>query len=170
MDPQSPPNPQVLVEGLRLAYPGNAPGHEAVRDVSFSLARGAIGCLLGPSGCGKTSVLRSIAGFENPQAGRILIGGTVVTEAVFTYPGIGRLLIQAITTRDYRFKSRPWDNPNVVDTICTFCSKGCNTSSWLRAKPEWAKGSQLIRMTPRHNPEVNDQIVAWAHANFRKAD
>lgn len=29
------------------------------------------------------------------------IGGTVVTEAVFTYPGIGRLLIQAITTRDY---------------------------------------------------------------------
>ncbi len=29
------------------------------------------------------------------------IGGTVVTEAVFTYPGIGRLLIQAITQRDY---------------------------------------------------------------------
>jgi peptide/nickel transport system permease protein len=29
------------------------------------------------------------------------IGGTVVTEAVFTYPGLGRLLIQAISTRDY---------------------------------------------------------------------
>ena len=29
------------------------------------------------------------------------IGGTVVTEAVFTYPGMGRLLIQAISTRDY---------------------------------------------------------------------
>jgi peptide/nickel transport system permease protein len=29
------------------------------------------------------------------------IGGAVVTEAVFTYPGIGRLLIQAISTRDY---------------------------------------------------------------------
>jgi len=29
------------------------------------------------------------------------IGGTVVTEAVFTYPGLGRLLIQAILTRDY---------------------------------------------------------------------
>ena len=29
------------------------------------------------------------------------IGGTVVTEAVFTYPGLGRLLIQAINTRDY---------------------------------------------------------------------
>lgn len=29
------------------------------------------------------------------------IGGTVVTEAVFTYPGLGRLIIQAISTRDY---------------------------------------------------------------------
>ena len=29
------------------------------------------------------------------------IGGTVITEAVFTYPGLGRLLIQAIGTRDY---------------------------------------------------------------------
>jgi NADH-quinone oxidoreductase subunit G len=64
--------------------------------------------------------------------------------------------VGAITTRDYRFKSRPWDNPNVVDTICTLCSKGCNTSAWLKAKPEWAKGSRLIRMTPRFNPEVND--------------
>ena len=64
--------------------------------------------------------------------------------------------VGAITTRDYRFKSRPWDNPNVVDTVCTLCSKGCNTSAWLRAKPEWAKGDQLIRMTPRYNPDVND--------------
>jgi NADH-quinone oxidoreductase subunit G len=63
--------------------------------------------------------------------------------------------VGAITTRDYRFKSRPWDNPTVVDTICTLCSKGCNMSAWLKAKPEWAKGSRLIRMTPRHNPEVN---------------
>jgi len=63
--------------------------------------------------------------------------------------------VGAITTRDYRFKSRPWDNPAVVDTVCTLCSKGCSTSAWLRAKPEWAKGSQLVRMTPRFNPDVN---------------
>ncbi len=63
--------------------------------------------------------------------------------------------VGAITTRQYRFKSRPWDNPGVVDTICTLCSKGCNTSAWLKAKPEWAKGSRLIRMTPRFNPDVN---------------
>jgi NADH-quinone oxidoreductase subunit G len=64
--------------------------------------------------------------------------------------------VGAITTRDYRFKSRPWDNPQAVDTICTLCEKGCNTTAWLKAKPEWAKGAQLIRTTPRFNPEVND--------------
>ena len=32
--------------------------------------------------------------------------------------------VGAITTRDYRFKSRPWDNAHAVDTICTQCSKG----------------------------------------------
>jgi NADH-quinone oxidoreductase subunit G len=63
--------------------------------------------------------------------------------------------VGAITTKEYRFKSRPWDNPGVVDTICTMCSKGCNTSAWQKAKPEWAKGSRLIRMTPRLNPEIN---------------
>src|SRR5665213_174327 len=63
--------------------------------------------------------------------------------------------VGAITTRDYRFKSRPWDNPTAVDTICTRCSKGCNTTAWLKAKPEWAKGSQLIRFTPRYTPAVN---------------
>jgi NADH-quinone oxidoreductase subunit G len=63
--------------------------------------------------------------------------------------------VGAITTRDYRFKSRPWDNPAAVDTVCTLCEKGCNTTAWVRAKPEWAKGAQLVRFTPRSNPEVN---------------
>jgi NADH-quinone oxidoreductase subunit G len=63
--------------------------------------------------------------------------------------------VGAITTRDYRFKARPWDNPEAVDTICTLCEKGCNTTAWLKAKPEWAKGARMARMTPRFNPDVN---------------
>ena len=63
--------------------------------------------------------------------------------------------VGAITTRDYRFKARPWDNPQAVDTICTLCEKGCNTTAWIKAKPEWAKGARLVRMTPRFNPAVN---------------
>lgn len=63
--------------------------------------------------------------------------------------------VGAITTRDYRFKSRPWDNPQAADTICTLCAKGCNVTAWVKAKPEWAKGSRLVRFTPRFNPDVN---------------
>jgi NADH-quinone oxidoreductase subunit G len=63
--------------------------------------------------------------------------------------------VGAILTKDYRFKSRPWDNPDAADTICTLCSKGCNTTAWLKAKPEWAMGARLARITPRVNPEVN---------------
>jgi NADH-quinone oxidoreductase subunit G len=64
--------------------------------------------------------------------------------------------VGAITTKQYRFRSRPWDNPHAVDTICTLCSKGCSTTAWLKAKPEWARGARLARITPRYNPQVND--------------
>ena len=74
-------DPLLEVEDLYLAYEGSPAGHEAVRGVSFTLPRGAIGCLLGPSGCGKTTVLRCIAGFETPAAGRILLNGIVVSSA-----------------------------------------------------------------------------------------
>ena len=70
------------VEELQHAYDG----HAVVRGLSFSLARGAIGCLLGPSGCGKTTVLRCIAGFEAPSAGRILLNGTVVSSTATSLP------------------------------------------------------------------------------------
>ncbi|HLS86883.1 MAG TPA: ABC transporter ATP-binding protein [Burkholderiales bacterium] len=68
-------SPLLEVESLAQAY-GR---HEVVRGLSFSLPRGAIGCLLGPSGSGKTTVLRCIAGFEAVQEGCIRINGRVVS-------------------------------------------------------------------------------------------
>ena len=47
----------------------------AVDDLSFSVARGSFFSILGPSGCGKTTLLRMVAGFLNPDAGEIRIGG-----------------------------------------------------------------------------------------------
>jgi iron(III) transport system ATP-binding protein len=70
------------VENLRHAYGKQ----EVVRGVSFSVARGAIGCLLGPSGCGKTTVLRCIAGFEGLQGGEIRLAGRVVSGADVMLP------------------------------------------------------------------------------------
>lgn len=50
----------------------------AVDDLSFSVARGSFFSILGPSGCGKTTLLRMIAGFLEPDAGDIQIGGKPV--------------------------------------------------------------------------------------------
>ncbi|SOB57878.1 Spermidine/putrescine import ATP-binding protein PotA [Pseudodesulfovibrio profundus] len=50
-----------------------------VRNVTFSLNEGDIGCLLGPSGCGKTTLLRTIAGFEDIAGGSIVIDGQIVS-------------------------------------------------------------------------------------------
>lgn len=47
----------------------------ALDDVSLTIAENEFFALLGPSGCGKTTLLRSIAGFEHPDAGAVLLGG-----------------------------------------------------------------------------------------------
>lgn len=53
---------------------------KVVDDVSFSLGKGQIGCLLGPSGSGKTTLLRLIAGFETPDSGTMILHGLTVSE------------------------------------------------------------------------------------------
>ena len=52
---------------------------QAVDDVSFSVADDDFLALLGPSGCGKTTLLRMIAGFAQPDQGRIILDGVDVT-------------------------------------------------------------------------------------------
>ncbi|MGH6815458.1 MAG: ABC transporter ATP-binding protein [Hyphomicrobiaceae bacterium] len=50
-------------------------GHVAVDDVSFEVPSGSFFAILGPSGCGKTTLMRMIAGFQQPDAGDVLVGG-----------------------------------------------------------------------------------------------
>ncbi len=77
------------VEHVTLGYDHT----DVVRDISLTLARGEIGCLLGPSGCGKTTLLRAIGGFEPLRAGRIALDGRIVATGDAAMParerGIG---------------------------------------------------------------------------------
>jgi ABC-type sugar transport system ATPase subunit len=68
----------VTLRGLSKTFEGAA--QAAVRDVSLEVRDGELLVLLGPSGCGKTTVLRCIAGLEDPTAGEVLIGDRVVTD------------------------------------------------------------------------------------------
>jgi len=58
----------------------------AVDGVNIKIPNGSYCCLLGPSGCGKTTILRMIAGHEDPTGGEILIGG----ENVVGLPPVAR--------------------------------------------------------------------------------
>ena len=65
---------QADLEALSVAKRFGA--FTAVSDLSFSVERGSFFSILGPSGCGKTTLLRMIAGFQQPDSGEIRIGGT----------------------------------------------------------------------------------------------
>jgi putrescine transport system ATP-binding protein len=63
--------PLLRIESLRKRFGAFA----AVDQLSLDIYQGEFFALLGPSGCGKTTLLRLIAGFEQPEAGRILLDG-----------------------------------------------------------------------------------------------
>ncbi len=65
----------LRLEGVGKSFSGRV----AVDGVTLSIARGEFFALLGPSGCGKTTLLRMIAGFERPDAGRIVLDGEDIT-------------------------------------------------------------------------------------------
>jgi spermidine/putrescine transport system ATP-binding protein len=67
--------PDLVLEGLVKSFGAV----RAVDSVSLSVRHGEFFSLLGPSGCGKTTTLRLVAGFERPDAGRILLAGSDVS-------------------------------------------------------------------------------------------
>jgi putrescine transport system ATP-binding protein len=57
-------------------------GFTAVDKLSLDIRAGEFFALLGPSGCGKTTLLRMLAGFETPDAGRILLNGKDIAQVL----------------------------------------------------------------------------------------
>jgi NitT/TauT family transport system ATP-binding protein len=75
---------KISVRNLSKAYEST----HALDDVSFSVTDGEFCCVVGPSGCGKTTLLRTIAGLDDPDSGSVLIDGDPVTG-----PGLDRGMV-----------------------------------------------------------------------------
>ncbi|HKG86603.1 MAG TPA: ABC transporter ATP-binding protein, partial [Beijerinckiaceae bacterium] len=65
----------VRIEGVDLSYGA----HRVLKHVDVEVRPGEFFAFLGPSGCGKTTLLRLIAGFNQADSGRVLIGGPDVS-------------------------------------------------------------------------------------------
>jgi sulfate transport system ATP-binding protein len=93
----------VVVKNLTKFY--SEGGSPAVADVSFEAPEGGITALLGPSGAGKSTVLRLVAGLEEPDSGTIELAGEDVTRTPVQKRGVGLVfqnyaLFDHMTVRD----------------------------------------------------------------------
>jgi NitT/TauT family transport system ATP-binding protein len=70
--------PFLTVEGLTVVYDQSNGQLPVLDDVSFQVQETEFLCLVGPSGCGKTTLLKLIAGLQQPTAGRIRLAGRAV--------------------------------------------------------------------------------------------
>src|SRR5204863_7943916 len=79
------PNMAANVKGISKRFKKTV----VLEDVTFDVAEGESLVLLGPSGSGKTTVLRIIAGLEQPYTGRVILHGKDVTELPARERGVG---------------------------------------------------------------------------------
>jgi spermidine/putrescine transport system ATP-binding protein len=68
----------IEARGVTKIFGAGAEAVRALDQVSVQVRENEFFTLLGPSGCGKTTLLRLIAGFEQPSEGEILLGGEPV--------------------------------------------------------------------------------------------
>ncbi|PZM13553.1 ABC transporter ATP-binding protein [Rhizobium tubonense] len=86
-------------------------GRSAVDGLSLEVRDGGFLALLGPSGCGKTTVLRMIAGFEQPTGGSIRLGEKLLTNSESYLPPERRNM--AMVFQSYAL----WPHMNVADNV-----------------------------------------------------
>jgi ABC-type Fe3+/spermidine/putrescine transport system ATPase subunit len=90
MDAESTSARSAQIGYLELAHVSQRFGDvPVIPDLSLSVARGELCCLLGPSGCGKTTTLRTIAGFLEPNTGSVRLGGVDITHILPQYRDVG---------------------------------------------------------------------------------
>ena len=149
----------VEVRGLKKHFEGG--DVQAVDGVDITTHEGEYLVLLGPSGCGKTTLLRTIAGLEEPTAGEVLIGGNVVNGLPPRARGI------AMVFQSYALYPHKTVRQNI-----TFPLKAVKLEKTERhEKAQWAAEllgiDGLLDRKPRHLSGGERQRVALARALVR---
>ncbi len=138
----------------------------AVDAVSLQIKAGELFFLLGPSGCGKTTLLRCIAGFWHPDAGRILFGGNDVTEvaphrrntgmvfqnyALWPHMSVGENVAFGLKVRSVARAERQRRVAEALDTV--------QMSAYVSRKPNELSGGQQQRIALARALVIEPQCV-----------
>ena len=134
----------------------------AVDGVDLSTREGEFLVILGPSGCGKTTLLRIIAGLEQPTSGEVLIGGEVVNGL----PPRARRI--AMVFQSYAL----YPHMSAFDNIAFPLKAQGVEKAARKEKVEWAASilgiEKLLDRKPRHLSGGERQRVALARALVRE--
>src|SRR5512132_2170852 len=153
----------VQVRNLTKNFDGGR-GHGLVRaidGIDLATTEGEYLVLLGPSGCGKTTLLRTIAGLEEPTDGQVLIGGNVVNDLP---PRLRRI---AMVFQSYAL----YPHKTVLDNIVFPLKASQLDKAERETKARWAAEllgiDHLLDRRPRQLSGGERQRVALARAMVR---
>jgi multiple sugar transport system ATP-binding protein len=150
----------IEVAGLTKRYAGN--DALAVDHVSFTTEEGEFLVLLGPSGCGKTTLLRMLAGLEQPTDGTIRIGGSTVNGLPPRARGI------AMVFQSYALYPHKTVRQNIEFPLRAARMEQADRSAKVTWAAELLGITDLLNRKPRHLSGGERQRVALARALVRE--
>ncbi len=155
-------NKQLELDNVSMDYNGV----DVVKDMSFVLKEGEIGCLLGPSGCGKTTVLRGIAGLESINYGSIAISSRQVSSSIVHVQPERRKV--GMVFQDYAL----FPHLNAAENI-TFGLKGKTKSEKAKATSELMDAVEIRGIEKKYPHQLSggqQQRLALARALAPRPD
>jgi ABC-type sugar transport system ATPase subunit len=154
----------VEVRNLTKHFDGGHGHVRAIDGINLATHEGEYLVLLGPSGCGKTTLLRTIAGLEQPTEGEVLIGGNVVNGLP---PRLRRI---AMVFQSYAL----YPHKTVLDNIVFPLKAVQHDRAERERKARWAAEllgiDQLLTRRPRQLSGGERQRVALARALVREPE
>jgi putrescine transport system ATP-binding protein len=158
----APDMPLLRIEGVTKRFGS----FTAVDKLSLDIRAGEFFALLGPSGCGKTTLLRMLAGFETPDAGKILLGGKDIARVLPHQRPVNMMfqnyaLFPHLSVRDniaFGLKRanmpRPQINSRVAEMVALVRLEGLE-----RRKPDQLSGGQKQRVALARSLARRPQVL-----------
>jgi len=150
--------PQIVIEGVSKTFGA----FSAVDSVNLRIHKGEMFALVGASGCGKTTLLRMLAGFANPSAGRILIDEVDMT-AVPPYARPVNMMFQS-----YALFPHMTVDENVGYGLRRMALEGSARTKRIREALDMVQLGSLAKRKPHQLSGGQRQRVALARALIRR--